>query len=237
MIRAQKHSDSSDATVQCLSVTFDLALDHRQIAQWRGAFVEMAGREFPLLHNHQENGAAIYQYPLVQYRTHKGKASLFAIGEGMSCLREVLSKRNWELNWQGEKRQLYIAEMKTHETRLKLQDSPQTYRLRQYLGLNQDTYALWQNADGLIERVQLLEKSVRNHLLSCLWGLGWDSKEQVEIKIQELYQAKIINYHAQALMAFDLSFSTRVNIPVGVGIGKAVSHGFGVVLPKAKESL
>lgn len=235
MIKAQKRSDTNDNRVQCLSVTFDLPLLHQQIVQWRGAFVEMAGREYPLLHNHQESGASIYQYPLIQYRSKKGKATLFAVGEGMSCLRDVLSRRNWELSWQGEKRQLYIAEMKTHETTIAFQEKPQTYRLNKYIGLNQDTYRLWQNADGLIERVQLLEKSVRNHLLSCLWGLGWDSKEQVQIKIQELYQAKVINYHAQALMAFDLSFSTPINIPLGVGIGKAVSHGFGVVLPKREN--
>lgn len=40
-------------TLRTLSLSFDLPLSHRQIPQWRGAFVELAGLENDLFHNHQ----------------------------------------------------------------------------------------------------------------------------------------------------------------------------------------
>lgn len=217
--------------VPTLSIVFDLPLQQRQISQWRGAFIEMAGRSYPLLHNHQEDGSTIYQYPRVQYRIRNGKAAIFAIGEGVKCIQQVLAERSWVLNWQSKALKLAIHEMKHHDGALGIQDTMMRYHISNYLALNQENYQDWLQRESLLERIQILERLLRNHLLACMWGLGWESETELNVKLIELSDTKQLIYHSKSLMAFDLVFTSNAQIPAGIAAGKAVSFGFGNIQP------
>lgn len=223
--------DTNAILVPTLSIVFDLPLQQRQIAQWRGAFIELAGREYPLLHNHYEDGASIYQYPRVHYRFKGGKAGLYACCDGVACVQEVLSNQKWVLNWQGKKRPLVIQEMKVQTYPLVIQSINLRYRVSNYLALNQENYQDWVQKESLLERVQILERLLRNHLLSGIWGLGWNTEAELKLQLIELCDTQPVIYHGNTLMAFDLIFSCNAQLPTGMAVGKSVSFGFGCVQP------
>lgn len=224
--------------IDTLALSFRLPIYTRQIPAWRGAFVEMAGWEADLLHNHQpgeDAEAVIYRYPLVQYRVREGLASIFALNQGIEAVQQVLFTKKWEINW------------KNRVTGLVIQNQPERIRhtleigqfhrrqMFKYLPFNAENYAKWLECNSLVERAALLERVLRGHILSCLWGLGWEGKEEIQVVVQEIRKTQLIPYHDQRLMAFDLVFDTNVNLPEGIALGKAVSFGFGWAVPATQR--
>ncbi|AEE53922.1 CRISPR-associated endonuclease Cas6 [Haliscomenobacter hydrossis] len=220
--------------INTLLLTFRLPIYPHQIPSWRGAFIEMAGWEADLLHNHQAGADAqsfIYRYPLVQYRVRDGLASIFALNEGIEAVQQVLFSKKWEVNWRGRPMGLIIENQPERNSYTLQVGATRRYIVRKYLALNAENYAHWQACDGLIERAKLLERVLTGHLLSCMWGLGWQGSEQVQVRVQEIRKSGLVPYHQQQLMAFDLIFDANVDLPAGIAIGKAVSHGFGWMVP------
>ena len=224
--------------INTLSLTFRLPIYTRQIPAWRGAFVELAGWEADFLHNHQATNSAdavIYRYPLVQYRVRNGLATIFALNEGIEAVQQVLFSKKWEVNWRGKPTGL-IIENQPERKQYNLEIGP-IHRLQmyKYLPFNTENYAKWLECNGLAERVILLERILRGHILSCLWGLGWQGTEEIKVTIQEIRKTQLLPYHGQRLMAFDLVFDTNVNLPEGIALGKAVSFGFGWAVPATQR--
>jgi len=232
-----------DNELKTLSLSFSLPISSRQISQWRGAFIEMAGWEDELFHNHnnegsggrsQESGQHNYhhRYPLIQYRVRRGKATIFAINEGVEALQQVLANSDWKLNWQGNIETLQVEDLAMNEHYFRMLPKPKEYRLKQWLALNQEGYREWQQCDGYLQRGALLQRKLRNHLVGLFKGLQWDWPERFEVTLQNIDQTRVIQYHDTELMSFDITFTLNVLLPMDIAIGKGVSHGFGVVFPK-----
>lgn len=222
-------------TIRTLSLSFNLPIYTRQIPQWRGAFIEMAGWQDDRFHNHRGDGDALrYRYPLIQYRVRRRKASLFAINEGVEALQQVLAANDWQIRWQGATRQLMVEDLRMREHELRLTETPQTYQLYKYLALNNENFERWQRADGLAERTQLLERVLRGHLLSGLWGLGWTGEEEIKVRIQEMRKTQYLPFKGKDQLAFDLVYTTNVSLPPQIALGRVVSHGFGWQVPAGK---
>ena len=224
-------------TVKTLSLSFNLPIEPYQLAQWRGAFIEMAGWDDDRFHNHKGEDQFHYRYPLIQYRRQQGQAALLAINEGVTALQEMLARRDWTLNWQGSAHNLMIEDLRMHEQELRILDVPQSYRLHKWFALNQANMQKWDQCNHLLDRLQLLQPLLRNHLLACLWGMGWQGKDTIEVHIQDLHQSRPIRFHGTRFLAFDLSFSANISLPYHVGIGKAVSHGQGRLAPIGRKRL
>lgn len=127
-----------------------------------------------------------YRYPLIQYRVRYKKAAIFALGEGVQALQKVLATSDWQINWQGKPKTLQVEDLRMYATFIKTTPQLQTYKLYKWLALNQKNYALWQQCNGLIKRIQLLENVLRGHLLVALWGMGWREDVPIEVCIQEM---------------------------------------------------
>ena len=67
------------------------------------------------------------------------------------------------------------------------------------------------------------------NILSFLQGIDLYVNEKIEIKIKSIQSEKLMNYKAQQMQAFTLTFRTNVSIPNFIGLGKGSSVGFGVV--------
>lgn len=224
--------DQSQTAVETLLLTFHLPLHHKNIGSWRGAFLEMAGRDIELLHNHnnrEPSGRLNYDYPLVQYRANQGRAAVFAVNKGIDAIQQILLTKKWELNWEGKSTRLALIYEPEQQHQVLSFDAPQRYHLQNYLPLNADNYKLWQVCSSLSEKIQLLERIIRGHLLSCLWGLGWKGSEEIRINLQDVGQPQILSFKAQPMLSFDLIFDSNANLPSGLGLGKAVSTGFGIL--------
>lgn len=222
-------------TLQLLSATFSLPLEARDIPRWRGAWAELAGWEMDRFHNHLpgEEGV-IPRYPQVQYRVRRRQAALLALQQGVKDVQQTLAKTDWTIRWRDELFALGMEDLRMETFELHVQRQPTTYRLRRYLPFNSENFRAWDRADTFAQRLDLLNRLLPGHLLAFATGVGWQVPERFTAEITDIYRQESAVLHDIRRPAFDLAFRTNLFLPPGIGLGKGVSHGFGLVSkPKA----
>jgi len=238
-------SSQEEHTLQLLFIAFNLPLSAKEIPQWRGAVIELMGlyNSDELFHNHNNNITANtpphspppstyhYRYPLIQYRVHKKHAAILAINQGVDALQEHISNTDWEMKWKGERIELKIEDIISTKHQFKLLPTEKTYQLHKWLALNQDNYVKWQACKNYIERIALLERILTAHLLALFKSFGWWLSEKLQVQLQDMDQKQWIKIHDAPMLAFNISFSANVDLPLGIAIGKSVSLGFGWIAP------
>lgn len=213
-----------------LDLTFDLPIDAQQLPQFRGALIERAGREYSLLHNHLRSADTYhYRYPLIQYRINRGNAALFAIDDGADVLGEVLGLREWEIKLGNKPCKLRIADLKLREHTPEYTEQQQRYTIRRWVALNQQNYKEWIQIDNLTQRTQRLEKLLASHIISFANAIKWQIPQKFDAKILRIAEPRSKWYHQTQLMTFDADFEVPLLLPYGIGLGKAVSQGLGVI--------
>ena len=252
---------TNDTTIRILLVSFNLPLYTRQIPQWRGAFLEMAGLADDLLHNHNNQAAAPamwteqeetetvltepvarrtdaplhYRYPVVQYRVYKGNAAVFLLNDGIETIQKTFAQQVWQINWQGNPRPILINDFQANQYQLSMLTRPRTYQLYRWLALQGENYQRWEQCQGLAERIQLLERILTGNLITFAKGMGWTVPAPIELRIQLLQQTQFVYYHGKKMLAFNLSYQANVSLPPLIALGKGVSHGFGWQVPARKK--
>lgn len=224
--------DASTKLLRTLTLSFNLPIYARQIRQWRGAFIEMAGWENDYFHNHIDAEKVHYRYPVIQYRIHKRNAAIFALNEGVDALQEVLAKHDWTINWEGSERALMIEDLRMQEHYLRMCARPLTYKLFKWLPLNQENYQRYQECRNMVERIILLERILGSNLIALCASLDWRLPERLEVSIQHIQQVETVNYHGIPMLAFNLSYNANILLPPQIAIGRSVSHGFGWQQPR-----
>ena len=224
-------SNNISKPIRILHTSFNLPIHPREIKQWRGAFIEMAGWENDLFHNHVTPDTFHYRYPLIQYRIHRDQAALYTINEGVEAFQKVLASTDWKIHWEGSQRSMLIDELKMDECTLQMLPEPKTYTLHKYLPFNQDNYQRWQATSGMIDRITILEEVLVGHILCLATAMDYQLPERLEVKLQNIQNMRCLHYKAP-MLAFDLEFTANILLPFGVGLGKSVSHGYGQCRPQ-----
>jgi|GEM_PF-888110 len=217
--------------IRTFDLTFSLRIYPRQLPHWRGAFIEMAGKENDLFHNHDQGNGNHYRYPLIQYRVNKGKAGIFAINEGVDALQDVLFSTDWKINWNGKPLALSVSNPKKGNHMLQMTDTLRHYKLFKYLPFNADNYQAWLRCRNLTERIALLERVLASHHIAFFADIGWRLPERLEISLQNIQLTQTVKCHDVPMLAFNLTYAANVLLPTGLALGKAVSHGFGWSAP------
>lgn len=223
----------SAATIQTLTAQLDLKIYPRQLSAFRGAVAELAGWHNDLFHNHDGDEGLHARYPLIQYRIKGGRAAIFALQDGVASLQEFLMSGHTTLKMQGRYHPLAITRMVKQEHQLYLADRPQTYKLFKWLPLNPDNYAAWQQCADLVERVQLLERILSSQMVGFCASMDWQAPERIGASIQHLQLMEKVKAFNVQMLAFNITYTSHLVMPEGIGLGKAVSHGFGWQVPAA----
>lgn len=221
---------SDTSLLRTLLVSFSLPLRGKEISRWRGAFIELSGRREDLLHNHNGEGYH-YRYPLVQYRVRNGKAAVLAYNEGITAVQQTLSQNAWQLRWEGEPIDLDMDSLEVKEYELNMLERPRTYKLYRWVGLNSEKYEAWNQTSSLKKRLDLLEQAIAGHILYFAESINRRLPQRLEVEITDIKKQGWVNVHGNLLMAFDLVYESNIFLPPLLGLGKAVSHGFGWQVP------
>jgi hypothetical protein len=217
--------------VSWLTAELDLPLQHHKIAAFRGALVQVAGREYDLLHNHKAGDQNYeYRYPLIQYRAHNGRAMLVGWEAGAEILREVLLKVR-AIKLEGKELPLRLHRLQEGSCHLQLSEKVKSYRLQSWLPLNEENYEKWLHLDRYVDRIALLESILVGHLLRFATAMQWRLPDRLELFIQDIPQHRVVRYRDVPLMAFDVVYCANIELPPHLALGKAVSHGFGWQIP------
>lgn len=182
-------------------------------------------RDYPIIHQHAENGTNFYQYPKVQCKIINGTPVILGIEEGAEILKDIA----WDIE------ELVLGKMvyKIEERQIieRTQEFGCSDKLQQYMfvvpwiALNGENYDSYQQSSPK-SRVNLLHRILAGNLLSISKSLGYVVLEQIKIRTK-LSPVKVYS-KGIPLIGFEGEFQTNFMIPDYLGIGKSVSRGFGV---------
>lgn len=225
--------------IKTLSVTFAEPIEAREIHCFRGAIAEKVGLEREYYHNHNNDPAVKqayhYRYPLIQYRLYRSRPQLLFINEAIDEARHFFGQSEWNLNMAGRPYPAQVERLKAGQTQLGLLPETQAYTIRRWLALNGDNYDRFAQTERLTTRIETLERILAGNILSMASGLGYRFPARFELFLTESYRQYSLPYKGTRLMAFDTTFRTNVQLPLGFSVGKGSSLGFGRV-GKAKPT-
>jgi len=206
----------------------ELRLATRDAHKLRGYFGRLFQEHSPLLHNHLEGGELRYAYPLVQYKVIDGVPALVGINEGAELLVELFLQVR-ELNIDGRSYALHHKGLKCEEAAAGYSEELHTYTFKTlWMALNQRNYAEYIHLPP-VKRTERLPRLLRSHILAAFKGMGiWlqpDQRIMTQVEVSE----RSTQFKDQRMLAFSGRFTTNAMLPKWVGIGKAVSRGFGTV--------
>lgn len=216
--------------VRTLTITTDAEIRQNEIPLFRGAVIQSLG-EHPNMyfHNHLDNDKFRYAYPLIQYKRLGGKAAIVCVEEGADLIGQFLTETSDTLKI-GD-REIEWSTRRIQPARLLIQTWEDTfkYHISRWLPLNSKNYHLYQNTEGLVEKIALLENILKGNLLSMLKGLDIHLDQELIVRITQVSEPYILYNKGIGMTAFNADFNCNLTIPNNVGVGKNASIGYGIV--------
>ena len=214
-----------------MTIVFDRKIQLKDIPLFRGAVVSSMDKAPVQFHNHGESGL-IYSYPLVQYKIIDGYAAVVCIGESIGSIGSFLSGYQPVLRIGSTDIEFPIKDIRYIDATIRHSDSMLEYHLSSWLPFNQANYNRFKSIDSLSEKCTMMEKILTGNILSFSKGLGFFLNFNVQCIIQQMSQSGIREFKNVGMMAYDIRFKSNIILPGHIGLGKGVSHGFGVLEQK-----
>ena len=220
--------------IRILQVSFDTEIKPYELPAFRGAVAHKVGLEHHWFHNHDnENGGTFNRYPLIQYKldTYKGqmRPMLLCLEQGIEEAQHLFSQPEWSLNIKGTHHDLRIARLDVKQYTVQVWDRPFEYRLHKWQALGIDNYKEWKNLEGLVAKIQFLEKRLSNHIISFASGIDCRLEKPFKVEIIQIKEPEWISFKNIKVLAFTLDFKTNISMPDYIGLGKGSSRGLGVL--------
>ena len=223
--------------IRTLTIQTDADIHQNEVPLFRGAVLKSLGEKANLLfHNHLDDDKFRYSYPLIQYKRLGGKASIVCVEEGADLIGQFLTETSDTLKI-GD-REIEWSTRRIQPARLLIQTWEETfkYHISRWLPLNPKNYHLYQNTEGLVEKIALLENILKGNLLSMLKGLDIHLDQELIVKITQVSDPYILFNKGIGMTAFNADFNCNLTIPNNVGVGKNASIGYGVVHLEKKDN-
>lgn len=215
--------------IRYLKIRFTNKMFPYEAPYFRAAVVEMTKRQSVLFHNHYENGGFRYDYPLIQYKVSDRKATIICLNDGTDDIHYLLQNRELRLQIGNRPGTFEIEDVHLKYFNVQTWQGHFHYSLRHWMALNQENFRQYQQIDSEVERLQFLEKLLTGQILAFAEGVGWRAERPIEVSITKLKGEKYMKYKDIHHLCFTLNFRTNVSLPDYIGIGKAVSVGYGMV--------
>ena len=211
------------------TIRFEGELQEREIPSFRGAVMAMADND-PLYHNHADGEGFQFRYPLIQYKVLDEMPAVVGLDDGALSLESLFRM--------GDAFDLRIGHVTRHFVVCAKQPSyfladesckgQFRYQLNGWMPFNRENYKVWLDIAGLAKKISLLDSILRGNILSLYKAFEVFFPREIHAVLLDLEQ-RSVTYKGVRMLAFDAQIETDVALPVHLGIGKGVSHGFGVV--------
>lgn len=220
--------------LRILTAAFDAHVQPWELPQFRGAVAQKVGLEHEWYHNHDnENGGFHQRYPLIQYKIDRlgdqMRPTLLCLEHGVEEAHHFFSQSDWGMRVGHRDFDMRISKLDLLQHTLRMTDTPSTYRIHHWKPFSPDNYEHYKKLRGIAEEFAFLEQLMVSHILAFCNGVGWSPPERFEVKIVNLLKRNWMDYKGIKMLGFSLDFETHISLPSGIGLGKAVSMGYGVV--------
>ncbi len=214
--------------IRVLTVIFEPEIHGSEIPAFRGAIIAKAGRDCELFHNHRNEGYR-YSYPLIQYKRIKHKASIVCVDKGVDEIYRLFNQPDWKIRIGREEKELKILHLNVNQYTLNVWDKTFRYKIFNWLPLNEENYRKYKDLKDDDMRREMLERILTANILSFAKGVDWrlDENQKVQVNILQIERQKLTRFKRTKLLTMDAVFTSNVFLPPNIGLGKAVSHGYG----------
>lgn len=202
---------------------------------FRGALIAAVGNGCSeYFHNHR-GSAYRYGYPMIQYKRIGGYAAVVCVGQGTEEIGAFFSAGNFVFKI-GELREekFEIDTVKTYRTEVQAWDSTFRYTLRDWLPFNPENYRRYLACEGIVERVDLLERILIGNILSTCKGLGITIEREINCKMVKIEKSRKVYYKGVPMMSFSCELTCNISLPDFIGLGKGTSIGHGTIIRQRK---
>ena len=227
-IATSSGNDPDMDEVNTLLMRLDTPIERWEVPLLRGAVNSLLSCRSTLFHNHTTEGLR-YSYPLVQYKRVGGKAALLCIGQGVDALGDLLSVESLDTHIGQRRVVLRIESIDALAHPVEECTPPVTYRLRDWLPLNEHNHQLYQSEPSMAARLIMLERILTGNILSMFKGVGIFIPFPLRVTITSASPLRTIKYKGVPLAAMDLQFESNISLPDHIGLGKHASVGYGTV--------
>lgn len=211
-------------------VVLTLQLDTPDVtaARLRGFFATRF-RDHVLLHHHTTSGGCLWQYPLVQYKVLDRTPLVVAFERGAEIV-ETLYPELHTLNINGHTVSVVEKGIRVEEDVIGVTDRIHSYQfVSPWIALNRHNHRTYDDLEDPVARKEFLTGSLIGNFLSLSKGFNYHVPRRIEVlhDIQPLPTP--IYYKHRRYTGFAGVFHTNFALPNLIGIGKAVSKGYGTV--------
>jgi len=204
----------------------EIKLRTRDGHKLRGYFGQLFKERSELLHNHLGGGEFRYEYPKVQYKVIERTPYLVGVEEGADLLRELFLKIK-ELKIDGTTYPVHQKNIEGRNRQVGITEQQKKYQFETlWMAMNQKNYERYKEAD-MLEKRELLERILIGNCLSFFKSI--DHFVEHQINISGSFNEKSTRFKNNRMLAFEGMFTANVNLPDYIGLGKAVSRGFGTI--------
>ena len=206
----------------------DIRLQTRDAHKLRGYFGNLFREHSPLLHNHYEDGSFRHRYPLVQYKVLEGVPTLVALNEGAELLNALflniktiqIAEDTYEVN---------AKHIRHQPVETAYADTLHTYQFQTlWMALNQENHRKYVQQNTPHQQTMLNRIAVGN-ILSFFKAMNLFLEPHQRLMAQVNVAPKPTQFKNQRMTAFAGSLIVNALLPDHIGIGKAVSRGFGTI--------
>ena len=216
-------------TVRLLHVRFKENIKRHELPAFRGAIIEKTGRKSVLFHNHIDDQTFLHRYPHIQYKYFHGKPGLLCLAKGTEAVHHFFGNPSWSIQLSDRDIHLSVDALDLKDFVFKINGKAHSYRIKNWLGLNQKNIKAYNELPGLAEKINLLERILTGNILSMAKSFDWIIEDPIRIQIQQIEKQYVMPLKGIPLSAFDLQFTSNVTLPQYIGLGKGAGQGFGMV--------
>ncbi|MCF7803748.1 MAG: DNA repair protein [Candidatus Marinimicrobia bacterium] len=184
--------------------------------------------DHPLIHNH-ENGKSRNRYPLIQYKILDDIPTIVSVKDGNAVIQKLFTEIN---EIQLINKTYPVLEKNLKQTKYDYGGSEQFYQyefLTPWIPFNQKNYEQYKTLETNKQRADKLKSILIGNILSQAKGLDYWIEQQLEVKLALHQTDRPVEYKKVQFIGFEGYFKVNFNLPDYLGIGKAVSHGFGTI--------
>lgn len=215
--------------VPTLDILFNATMRHSELPLFRGAVIKALPHDSVLFHNHLGEGLR-YGYPLIQYKTIKGKAAIICIGKGTESVWDFFAGSNFDLTLGSRKVVAAVDAVNDVSTDITIADAVcHKYSIQSWLPFNQSNYHQFKTTESLTKKIEMLNRILTGNILTMLKGVDIMLSDRLIVEIMSISEPKPVRYKNIKVLSLDATFQSNVSIPEHIGLGKHASLGFGTV--------
>ena len=170
-----------------------------------------------------------YGYPMVQYKSLDGHATVVGIGDAATQLMELSLRFPCEVMLGEQSVTLHVDSYQGAPYRPVFDIRPKLYSLTNYIALNSENVKKYETMLALTDKISFIEDILTANILAFFKGIGYRAQEHIACALTAMQEPRELDYKHVAFSTFNLQFVSNIELPDNIGLGKSSSIGFGTL--------